>query len=127
MIIRLAMIGFGTVGQEFVRLLQAKRSWLLSNKGMDVEVLAISTTHHGSLLSKKALDLEKVMSHLRTEGTLKGFGPEATDLSPIKIRARMVGPTQACGVHHTLSSSSSSALRFNIMTTKTKRTMIAPA
>jgi homoserine dehydrogenase len=79
------MIGFGTVGQEFVRLLQAKRSWLLSNKGMDVEVLAISTTHHGSLLSKNPLDLEKVMSHLRTEGTLKGFGLEDTNLSPIKI------------------------------------------
>lgn len=85
MIIRLAMIGFGNVGQEFVRLLQAKRSWLLSNKGLDVEVLAISTTHHGSLMSKKALDLEKVMNHLRTEGTLKGFGPEATDLPAIKI------------------------------------------
>lgn len=85
MIIRLAMIGFGNVGQEFVRLLQAKRSWLLSNKGLDVEILAISTTHHGSLMSKKALDLDKVMSHLRTEGNLKGFGPEVTDLSPIKI------------------------------------------
>ena len=85
MIIRLAMLGFGNVGQEFVRLLQAKRSWLLSNKGLDVEVLAIATTHHGSLMSKKALDLEKVMSHLRTEGSLRGFGPEVTDLSPIKI------------------------------------------
>ena len=85
MIIRLAMIGFGNVGQEFVRLLQAKRSWLLSNKGLDVEVVAISTTQHGSLMSKKAIDLEKVMSHLRTEGTLKGFGPEATDLPAMKI------------------------------------------
>jgi len=85
LIIRLAMIGFGNVGQEFVRLLQAKRSWLLSNKGLDVEVVAISTTQHGSLMSKKAIDLEKVMSHLRTEGTLKGFGPEATDLPAMKI------------------------------------------
>jgi len=79
------MLGFGNVGQEFVRLLQAKRSWLLSNKGLDVEILAIATTNHGSLMSKKALDLDKVMSHLRTEGSLKDFGPEVTDLSPIKI------------------------------------------
>lgn len=85
MIIRLAMIGFGNVGQEFVRLLQAKRSWLLSNKGLDVEVLAISTTHHGSLMSKKALDLDRVMDQLRTEGNLKKYGPEVTDLSPIRI------------------------------------------
>jgi len=79
------MLGFGNVGQEFVRLLQAKRSWLLSHKGLDVEVLAISTTHHGSLMSKKALDLDKVMNQLRTEGTLKGYGPEVTDLPPMKI------------------------------------------
>ncbi len=85
MIIRLAMIGFGNVGQEFVRLLQAKRSWLLSNKGLDVEILAISTTHHGSLLSKKALDLDKLMGQLRTEGNLKNYGPELTDLSPIRM------------------------------------------
>ena len=85
MIIRLAMIGFGNVGQEFVRLLQAKRSWLLSNKGLDVEVLAISTTHHGSLMSKKALDLDKVMGQIRTEGNLKSYGPEVTDQSPIRI------------------------------------------
>ncbi len=85
MIIRLAMIGFGNVGQEFVRLLQAKRSWLLSNKGLDVEVLAISTTHHGSLLSKKALDLDKIMSQLRTEGNLKNYGSEVTDMPPIRI------------------------------------------
>ncbi len=85
MIIRLAMVGFGNVGQAFVRLLQAKRSWLLSNKGLDVEVLAISTTHHGSLMSKKALDLDRVMDQLRTEGNLKKYGPEVTDLSPIKI------------------------------------------
>jgi len=85
LIIRLAMIGFGNVGQEFVRLLQAKRSWLLSNKGLDVEVLAVSTTHHGSLMSKNALDLDKMMDQLRTEGNLKRYGPEVTDLPPIKI------------------------------------------
>lgn len=85
MIIRLAIIGFGNVGQEFVRMLQAKRPWLLGNKGLDVEVLAISTTHHGSLMSKSALDLDKVMRYLRTEGSLKGFGPESTELSAREI------------------------------------------
>lgn len=79
------MIGFGNVGQEFVRMLLAKREWLLRKKGLDVEVLAIATKTKGSLMSKRALDLEKVLEHLKVHGTLKGFGPECTDLLPLVI------------------------------------------
>lgn len=79
------MIGFGNVGQEFSRLLLKKREWLLKRKGLDVEVLAIATRSKGSLLSKKALDLEKVLGMIETKGDMKGYGPEVTGLNPLQI------------------------------------------
>ncbi len=85
MILRLEVIGFGNVGQEFARMLISKREWLLKKKGLDVEVLAIATKTKGSLLSKRALDLGRVLSHLKERGDLRGFGPENTDLSPLQI------------------------------------------
>lgn len=85
MIFRLAIIGFGNVGQEFARLLIAKREWLLKSKGLDVEVLAIATRSKGSLLSKRALDLARVQDEIATKGHLRDYGPEVTDLSPLSI------------------------------------------
>lgn len=85
MILRVAFIGFGNVGQEFARLLLSKREWLLKKKGLDIEVLAIATRSRGSLISKTAIDLESVLKHLKERGTLTDFGPETTKESPIGI------------------------------------------
>ncbi|MBN1678163.1 MAG: hypothetical protein JW880_06450 [Candidatus Thermoplasmatota archaeon] len=84
MILRLALVGFGNVGQQFARLLMAKRDWLLRKKGLDVEVLAIATRSRGSLLSKRALDLERVLSAIGS-GSLPAYGSDSTALSPIGI------------------------------------------
>lgn len=91
MILRLAMVGFGNVGQEFARLLQGKREWLLKAKGLDIEVLAIATKTKGSLVSKDGLPLDRVLSHLTTIGTLNNFGPERTSLTPLE----MISKTEA--------------------------------
>jgi homoserine dehydrogenase len=85
MILRLALIGFGSVGQEFAHLLIRKRDWLLREKGLDIEVLAIATKTRGSLISKKALDIEHVLDHRGANGTLSDFGPESTNLTPLQI------------------------------------------
>lgn len=85
MILRLAIIGFGNVGQEFARLLLAKRQWLLRSRGLDVEVVAISTKSRGSLISERALDLERVLKELQEEGNLNGYPDSRTDLSAIDI------------------------------------------
>lgn len=85
MILRLAIVGFGNVGQEFARLLMRKREWLLGLKGLDVEVLSISTKSKGSLASKKALDLEKALRLITEKGSLKDYGPESTSLTSVEI------------------------------------------
>ena len=85
MILRLALVGFGNVGQEFARLLLAKREWLLKTKGLDVQVLAIATKTKGSLVSKDGLRLDKVLDRMKSTGALTDFGPEITKLAPLEI------------------------------------------
>ncbi len=84
MIFRLALIGFGNVGQQFARLLISKRDWLLRKKGLDIEVLAIATRSRGSLLSKRALDLELVLSAAQS-GSLETYGSDSTKLPPVEV------------------------------------------
>jgi len=88
MILRLALIGFGNVGQEFVKLLLDKRDWLIRSKGLDIEVHYISTRSRGSLISKKPLDLERALRLMKDEGSLKSFGPEASDLKPTELLSK---------------------------------------
>ena len=85
MILRLAIIGFGNVGQEFADLLVRKRDWLVKSKGLDIEVLAISTKSKGALLSERGLDLVRVDELMKRNGNLRGYGKEVTDLNPLEI------------------------------------------
>jgi len=87
MMLRLAIIGFGNIGQEFARLLLSKRDWLRS-RGLIVEVVAIATRTRGSLLSEKGLDLERALQEIGSRGTLRGYGPEVTDLPPLELIER---------------------------------------
>jgi homoserine dehydrogenase len=85
MILRLAMIGFGNVGQEFARLLLSKRQWLLRSKGLDVEVVAICTRTKGSIVSEKAIDLEAALRELGEKGSLMGLPGARADLAPLEV------------------------------------------
>jgi homoserine dehydrogenase len=85
MILRIAMIGFGNVGQEFASMLLAKREWLLRNRGLDAEVLAIYTKSRGALLSKRALEVDRCLELVKAGKSLSEYGPEATSLSPVEM------------------------------------------
>jgi homoserine dehydrogenase len=79
------MIGFGNVGQAFARLLISKKEWLREAYGLEVEVLAISTRSRGSLMSKKAIDLQRVLGMLERGEIFRDSMPEHVDLSPLEI------------------------------------------
>lgn len=83
--LRLAMIGFGNVGQAFAKLLISQKEWFRETYGLEVEVLAISTRTRGSLMSKKAIDLDHVLGMLEKGATFRDSMPEYVDLSPFEI------------------------------------------
>ncbi len=90
MILRLAIIGFGNVGQEFARMLLDKRDWLLKTKGLDVEIVAISTRSRGSLISDRGLDLERILDLLAKGKSLDEYGEEATECTARQIIDRTI-------------------------------------
>lgn len=58
---QLALIGFGNVGQAFVRLLIRKRGELRDRYGFGFQVTGIMTKRHGIALAPDGLDLEKAL------------------------------------------------------------------
>ena len=85
MILRLAIIGFGNVGQEFARLLGSRRNWLLDSKGLEVEVAGIATRSRGNILSDGAVDLDRALKGLEEHGDLRHYGDESADISPFEM------------------------------------------
>lgn len=58
----LALLGFGNVGQAFVRLLLKKRSDLEEQYGITFAVTGIFTARHGSAIDTMGIDLERALS-----------------------------------------------------------------
>ncbi|MBX5448997.1 homoserine dehydrogenase [Thermogemmatispora sp.] len=53
---RLALIGFGTVGQGLAELLMEKREWLRAAYGLDARLVAVATARSGFLARAEGLD-----------------------------------------------------------------------
>nr|BBH92633.1 homoserine dehydrogenase [Thermogemmatispora argillosa] len=54
--LRLALIGFGTVGQGLAELLVEKREWLRAAYGLDARLVAVATARSGFLARAEGLD-----------------------------------------------------------------------
>ena len=61
MTLRLALVGFGHVGQAFVRLLLDRRDRLRDEHHLDVRVTVIATRSHGWARDDKGLDLQRLV------------------------------------------------------------------
>ncbi|MCA9890737.1 MAG: homoserine dehydrogenase, partial [Anaerolineae bacterium] len=67
---KVALIGFGTVGQGFVEILQEKHASLAEKYGLTVEIVAVATHSRGSLMQPDGLDIDALLDaigkgHLR--------------------------------------------------------------
>jgi homoserine dehydrogenase len=71
---KLAIIGFGTVGQGFAELLQEKGEYLKNTYGLEFEVVAISDPIKGAVYEKDGLDLKEILSLMKREGRIDGYG-----------------------------------------------------
>ncbi len=73
---KLALIGFGNVGQGFAQILQAKADDLAVRYGFRARIVAVATGRHGSLVHPDGLDLGALLA---TEGDLTRY-PDAPRL-----------------------------------------------
>jgi homoserine dehydrogenase len=70
--LKLALIGFGVVGQGLAEILTRKAD-LPDGHGADFRVVAISDNVKGSVYNPKGLDLEKALEKVKATGKLDGY------------------------------------------------------
>jgi homoserine dehydrogenase len=70
---KIALIGFGVVGQSFTRVLYKKQRELEQKHGIKTGVVAISGRSKGSVLDVNGIDLEKLLNKFDETGTVEAY------------------------------------------------------
>ncbi len=68
--VTLALLGFGNVGQAFIRLIQAKRAVFEKDFGLDLIVTGIFTAHHGAAIDSAGIDLNRALELMESGQSL---------------------------------------------------------
>jgi len=67
---RLALVGFGNVGQALARLLMRKKELLAKDFGLTFKVTGIATGRHGMAINPEGLDLTQALEVMKSGGSL---------------------------------------------------------
>ncbi len=59
--LRLALLGFGTVGQWLAKALHTHRGWLQQEFGLVVSIIGVATAHHGLIYHDNGLDIPTLL------------------------------------------------------------------
>jgi homoserine dehydrogenase len=87
---RIALLGFGNVGQAFVRLLQRKKDLLLKDYQLSFTVTGIATGRHGMAINPRGIDIESAFQLISTDGKL-----DTLSMHPLKVD--MIEFIRTCG------------------------------
>jgi homoserine dehydrogenase len=79
---RLALLGFGNVGQAFAELLQAKQEELRKEHHLTFQIVGIATGSHGRAVDPGGLDISRVFDHLQKGGRLDALSSTSISSSP---------------------------------------------
>lgn len=75
---KVAIIGFGNVGQGFANILKSKSAVLSETFGVEVKIVAICDLFLGSIADEDGLKIDSVMAHLSSHSNLKQYpSPQA--------------------------------------------------
>ncbi|HEU5139323.1 MAG TPA: homoserine dehydrogenase [Bacillales bacterium] len=76
---KLAMVGFGGVGQGLAEILLEKKHFLKENFDFEAKIVAVSDVLKGAIYHPEGLDIEKVLETVRDTGKLDDY-PETSGL-----------------------------------------------
>jgi homoserine dehydrogenase len=68
--LRLALLGFGTVGQWLAEALHTQRAWLQQEYGLVVTLISVATAHHGLIYRSDGLDIPTLLDLVATRQPL---------------------------------------------------------
>ncbi|MCK5739214.1 homoserine dehydrogenase [bacterium] len=69
--VKVALVGFGTVGQGLVEILVEKQAELRQNHGFDCQICGIADIAKGSVIDANGLDLEILLASFQAHGDLR--------------------------------------------------------
>ncbi len=75
---KLALLGFGNVGQALARLLLRKKSEMRSNYNVTFSVTGVATGRHGTAIDPEGLDLERCLETMEAGNSLDRLNKRAT-------------------------------------------------
>src|SRR5436305_14642653 len=68
--LRLALLGFGTVGQWLAEALHTRRAWLQQEYGVVVTLTSVGTAHYGLIYRSEGLDIPALRDLVATRQPL---------------------------------------------------------
>ncbi|WP_263620709.1 homoserine dehydrogenase [Halobacillus yeomjeoni] len=78
MAIKLAIVGFGGVGQSLTQILQDREEMLRSEYGVEVIIVAVSDLMKGSVYDSTGLDIDTLFQCLQNQGTVDAYPDQDT-------------------------------------------------
>ena len=87
--IKIAILGFGNVGQAFAKLLTEKHTEILNKLHCDVQVIAISTKSKGCLVNENGINLENALSDLKKINKFNNMSSEYSEYSSMEVAERV--------------------------------------
>lgn len=82
---RLALIGFGNVGQGFVQILREKADFLRDTYDVQFEIVAVSTRSRGTIYAPNGIGLDDLWQTVENKTALTNINAPHTDWSAEKI------------------------------------------
>lgn len=83
--LKVALLGFGNVGQAFAKLLLSKHDEIFNNFNTEIMVTAISTKSKGCLINENGINLNKVLDDINKYNKFDDKSSEYTSLSSMEI------------------------------------------
>jgi homoserine dehydrogenase len=81
---KIALIGFGVVGQAFAQMIRDKHAELLEKYGLDIEIVAISGRSKGSIYDPDGLDLDLLLRNFAETGSVESYPRGVKGLSSLE-------------------------------------------
>ncbi len=80
---RIGIIGFGNVGQGFLRILERKGEYLRRRYGLEFKVVGIADPVKGSVYDPNGLNLKRIVELLDSHGDIKGYEGGRKDIDSL--------------------------------------------
>ena len=81
--LRLALLGFGTVGQWLVEALHRQQAWLQQEFGLVISIIGVAMAHHGLIYCDDGLDIPTLLDLVATRQPLTAH-PKVTHLTNVQ-------------------------------------------